>query len=547
MGNHAFSLSPQTEIKRSIIKRDSTHKTSLYADYLVPFFLDHMLPADTFNGRTSLFGRLATPKLPIMDDLYMDTFYFFVPYRLLWDNWRKLMGEQDNPGDSTSYLVPDIKVLAGDNDPHTLMDYFGLPLGKGFGDTGQEKISALPFIAYNLIWNEFFRDQNLQTRALVDKTDVQKEFQTSGHAYNYVLRKRGKRHDYFTSCTPWPQKGTAVKIPLGSTAPVIGDGKTLGLQNNHQLFGLNYYDGVQNKAYPRVALYGTNVGTSAYGTVPELNYPANSWGVSLDPTKSGLIADLSSATASTVNALRQAFQLQRLLERDARSGTRYVETIKSHFLTVCPDFRLQRPEYIGGSTCRININPVQQTSSTDEESPQGHLSAYGTVHDNNGTFNYSATEHGLVMGLVSVRANLTYQQGINRHFTKRSRYDFYWPVLANLGEQAVLNKEIYYDPAGGHDDEVFGYQEAWAEYRYKPNQISGVMRSTAPTPLDAWHLAEKFESLPVLGNTFIQSTTPLERCVAVTDEPHILLDTYTSLRCVRPMPLYSVPGMIDHF
>lgn len=516
---HLFSQIPRADIQRSSFNRSHGYKTTLDSGYLVPFFVDEVLPGDTFNLKATLFGRLATPVVPFMDNMYLETFFFFVPNRLVWDNWQKFNGEQKNPGDSTDFLIPTLE--AGKHEVGSIADYFGIPTGVSL-----DKINALPFRAYNLIYNEWFRDENLQDSLEVPTGDGPDPI----NKYNLV--RRGKRHDYFTSCLPWPQKGPGVELPLGSTAnlngtlSVPGDSYTLNVNNNGNSLSHNPNWTWQN---------GSSVN-------PTITVPTNL----IDMSKSGVTVDLSSATAITINSLRQAFQLQKLYERDARGGTRYTEILRAHFGVISPDARLQRPEYLGGSSTRININPVQQTSATDTTSPQGNLAAYGVLGDKVNGFMKSFVEHGYIIGLVNVRADLTYQQGLNRMWSRQTRFDYYWPALAHLGEQAVLNKEIYAQGTS-KDNEVFGYQERWAEYRYFPSQITGKFRSTYAQSLDVWHLAQEFAELPKLNSEFIVDNPPIARVLAVQNEPQILLDCYFSLSCVRPMPIYSVPGLVDHF
>jgi hypothetical protein len=502
--SHDFSRVPKAEIQRSVFKRDHGLKTAFDAGYLVPIFVDEALPGDTFTCSMTGFGRLATPVNPIMDNLYIETFFFAVPYRLVWDNWQKMCGEQENPGDSTDYLVP---TVSGTVTTNSLFDYMGVPIGNAL------TWNNLHGRAYNLIWNEWFRDENLQDSVTVDKGDGP---DTLG---DYVMLKRGKRHDYFTSCLPWPQKGDAVSLPLGSTAEVTYAGAVGSRVGVREAAGFQNILGLKE-----------NVGTV------------------LDSTSVGdvLYADLSTATAATINQLREAFQIQRLYERDARGGTRYTEIVRSHFGVVSPDARLQRPEYLGGGKERINVHPIAQTSSTDATTPQGNMSAFGTTGGRMGGFNKSFTEHSVIIGLACVFADLNYQQGLNRMWSRQDRWDFYWPALAHLGEQAVLNKEIYAD-GSANDDQVFGYQERYAEYRYKPSMITGVMRSDAASSLDNWHVAQDFGSLPALNASFIEENPPIDRVVAVPSEPDLLFDAYFNLKCARPMPVYSVPGLIDHF
>ena len=518
---HVFSQVPAADIPRSAFNRSFGYKTTFDAGYLVPIFVDEVLPADTFNLNLHAFARLATPLYPIMDNLFMDFFFFFVPNRLLWENWEKFNGAQDAPGDSTDYLIPQVVAPAGGWAECSIFDYFGLPT-KVAGISA----NALPFRAYNLIYNEWFRDQNLQNPTGVFTNDG-----PDGNSY-YVLRRRGKRHDYFTSCLPWPQKGPSVSLPLGSDVPIFVKDE----------FPLGNPPVIRDRMTGALVTGSTKtLGVNSAGSFTNIADTTKSY--LYDPAGT-LFADLSQATAATINQLRQAFQVQRLYERDARGGTRYVELLKAHFGVISPDFRLQRPEFLGGGTIPVNISPIAQTSSTVSTSPLGQLAAMGTARGRVG-FTKSFVEHGFIIGLVSVRADLTYQQGLPRMWSRRTRFDHYWPALAHLGEQAVLNKEIYAQGTSA-DNDVFGYQEAFAEYRYKPSQITGLLRSNATGSLDSWHLAQDFSALPVLNTTFIQDNPPVDRVIAVPDEPHFIFDSYCELRCVRPMPVYSVPGLIDH-
>ena len=526
---HQFTMIPKADIPRSSFDCQSTHKTTFDAGNLVPIYVDEVLPGDTFKLKMTAFARLSTPLFPIMDNMVMDSFFFFVPNRLIWSNWQKFMGAQANPNDSISYVIPQQVSPSGGYAIGSLQDYMGLPtVGQV---TAGQTVSHCAFWprAYNLIWNEWFRDENLQNSVTVDTGDG------PDTVSNYNLLKRGKRKDYFTSALPWPQKGTSVALPLGSIAPVLSNNSAFQLSNADQtnVFLKNASTG----GSPYAAVTGT------YSTVSNFQFGTNT----------GLYADLSAATAATINQLRQSFQIQKLLERDARGGTRYTEIIRSHFGVISPDARLQRPEYIGGGSTPININPIAQTSATGQTgatTPQGNLAAMGTALAHNHGFTQSFTEHGVIIGLVSVRADLTYQQGLSRMWSRSTRYDFYFPAFATLGEQAVLNKEIYVTGNSTQDNSVFGYQERWAEYRYYPSRISSKFRSTAAGTLDAWHLAQKFTALPTLSNSFIVDNPPVSRVVAVGDAANgqqFIFDSFFDVKKARPMPMYSVPGLIDHF
>jgi len=526
---HRFDTTPRADIPRSSFDRSHGYKTTFDAGYLVPFYADEALPGDTFNLKMTAFARLATPIKPIMDNLFMETFFFSVPVRQIWDNWEKFNGEQVNSTDSTDFAVPAID-FTNNIQNGTIFDYMGLPTN--MSDGSLLTVNALHFRAYNHIFNNWFRDQNLRQSTSLH-TDDGPDPETS-----YTLLRRRKRPDYFTSCLPFPQKGEEVTIPIAGTAPVQGIGlEGTGVFEDTPV-EVRESGGIV-RTYDPVRDFTTGPAWHMEGTSNQAGFPT-------------LFANLEDATGVSINDLRQSFQIQKIFERDARSGTRYPEILKAHFGVTDPQMLvLQRPEFLGGGSSRVNINPVQQMSETDpsgpDASPQGNLAAFGTVTLSGHGFTKSFTEHCVLIGIVNVRADLTYQQGLNRMWSRRTRFDYFWPALQGIGEQAVQEGEIMAVGNVNLDQETFGYQERYAEYRYKPSQITGKFRSNDPATLDVWHLSQEFATRPSLDTIFIEDTPPLDRVIAVQDEPHFLFDSFINLRCARPMPLYGVPGMIDHF
>jgi hypothetical protein len=555
---HRFSDAPAMYMRRTKFDRSHVYKTTFDSGKLIPVFVDEVLPGDTSSLRVRYFSRLATPVKPIMDNIYLDWFFFFVPNRLVWNHWQNFCFEQEDPDDSIDYVCPTISLIGKENDTlngvGTLWDYFGLPTGLPKTISG---INALPFRGVYLIWNEWFRDENLQKSVKIQKGDTNEVFDGSRVSEqpewlseipeSYLpCPPRGKRHDYFTSALPWTQKGPGVQISLSGNAPVFGTGSSLVFNYSGGRAGV-ICDTTSGGNAP-LKLNALASDSSVGSSVPSSNVPINAQVVGLAQSgDTGAYADLSDLSAISINSLRTAFQMQKFYERLARGGSRYTEVLRSFFGVVSPDARLQRPEFLGSFTKMMNINPIAQTSSTNDTTPQGNLSAYGVTGAKFHGFTKSFVEHGYVFGFCCARADLTYQQGINRMWTRSTVYDWYWPTFAHLGEQAVLLKEIYATGDVEQDDSVFGYQERYAEYRYKPSVICGKFRSNIKGNLDVWHLSQYFESPPKLNPEFIEEDVPIGRIIAVSSEPQFLIDIGFKYTTVRPMPMFGTPGLVDHF
>ena len=556
---HRFSDAPAMYMRRTKFDRSHVYKTTFNSGKLIPIFVDEVLPGDTTRMSINYFARLATPVKPIMDNIYLDWFFFFVPNRLVWDHWQNFCFEQEDPDDSTDYVVPSISATGNSDNAYvgSLWDYFGLPVNTSGNLSG---INALPFRGVYLIWNEWFRDENLQKSVKIQKGDVNEVLDSSRSADqpSWVFSSdtnivpglacppRGKRHDYFTSALPWTQKGPGVELPLSGNAPVYGNGNQLMFEGTSNSFRTLAVSGAANWYTGSGNMPGQPIGTGVNSTP---GAPTNtSFGLLQKGNgDSGIYADLSSVASATINSLRTAFQMQKFYERLARGGSRYTEVLRSFFGVVSPDARLQRPEFLGSFTKMVNVNPIAQTSATDNTSPQGNLSAYGVTASKFHGFTKSFVEHGYVFGFVCARADLTYQQGINKMWLRSTVYDFYWPTFAHLGEQAIELRELYAQGSEA-DTTVFGYQERYAEYRYKPSQITGKFRSSiVDGNLDVWHLSQFFSNAPTLNEEFITENPPISRIIAVQDEPQFLLDVGLRYTTVRPMPMFGTPGLVDHF
>ena len=542
-----FATLPKVDISRSRFDRSSSIKLSFNAGDIIPFYVDEVLPGDTFNIDTSKVVRMPSLITPIMDNIYLDTYFFFVPNRLVWSHWKEFNGENTQSAwiPQTEYEVPQITAPASTGwNIGTIADYMGIPTG-----VPGLSVNALPFRAYALIMNEWFRDENLSDPLNIPVDDATVVGVNTGTFVTDVAKgglpyTAAKYHDYFTSCLPAPQKGPDVTIPVsgGANLPVVPLAQTVpsDLLNNQQYTA--YYASGSPSSGNAYGLSFNSDGTqgsdqqsaTAFNVSPVIN---NLWAV-----------DQGSVSAATINQLRMAFQVQKLYERDARGGTRYIEILKSHFGVTSPDARLQRPEYLGGNRIPITINQILQQSETTSTSPQGTPVGQSLTTDVHSDFTKSFVEHGFVIGLLVARYDHTYQQGLERFWSRKSRFDYYWPVFANIGEQAVLNQEIYAQ-GNAEDTEVFGYQEAWADYRYKSNRVAGEMRSTYAQSLDVWHLGDDYDTLPSLSDSWIrEDKTTIDRVIAVTSavSHQFFADIYVKNRTTRPMPMYSIPGLIDH-
>ncbi len=525
------SMVEGSRVPRSRFIGSWTRKTAFDAGYLVPFLLDEVLPGDHLSYDVEAYIRLSTPLFPLFDNQRIDTFFFFVPNRLVWVNWVKFMGETSNvPGvQPETVTVPTVISPAGGFAQGSLHDHMGLPVAGQITPGETIQVNALPLRAYNLIWNEWFRDQNVEAKLTVSTGD-------GVDGTGFAVRRRAKAHDYFTSALPWPQKWTAPSVAIGGLAPIIGLGAITTTANTGPL-------AVQE-----------NQGAASYDFFKNLwdATAINQVAMKMDHAVTGVpqvYADLSEASGVAINTLRQAWMIQSLLERDARGGTRYVELIRSHFDVISPDFRLARPEYIGGGQSPLNITPIAQTAPDSSDNGLGSLGAAGTSAGQHRA-SYAATEHGYILGLINVRTELSYQQGVHKMWTRSTRYDFYWPSLAGLGEQAILRQELYCTGVDADDQTVFGYQERWHEYRTRTSEVTGIMRSTAAGTLDAWHLAQKFTAPPTLNSTFIQDNPPMDRVLAAGSlavGQQYLADILIKRNAVRPIPMYGTPAQLGRF
>ena len=544
--NTRFALNPTNlDIARSTFRRDHSVKLSFNVGDVIPFYVDEVLPGDTFQLKTSMVARLQTLLTPMMDNLYLDTYFYFVPNRIVWQHWRELMGENTQSAwiPKTEYSVPQVTAPEGGWSIGSIADYMGIPTG-----VANLSVNALPFRAYALIMNEWFRDENLSDPLNIPVDDATLAGSNGTNYITDVVKggmpfKAAKFHDYFTSALPAPQKGPDVTIPVsqGSNLPVV----PLPDKVSDSLLTQNYTAKFMNGSPTR----DSGIFFTTSGTQTSVNVSTSGNGAMIPVINNLWAIDDGSVSAATINQLRMAFKIQKLYEKDARGGTRYIEILKSHFGVTSPDARLQRPEYLGGNRIPVNINQVVQNSATQADgTPLGDTAAFSVTTDVHGDFIKSFVEHGFVIGIMVARYDHTYQQGLERFWSRRDRLDYYFPVFANIGEQPILNKEIYAQGTD-QDNEVFGYQEAWADYRYKPSRVAGEMRSKAPTSLDVWHLADEYTQLPKLSDAWIrEDKTNVDRVLAVTSSVsnQMFADLYIQCKATRPMPMYSIPGLIDH-
>lgn len=501
---HDFGQTPNLHAERSTFDMSHGHVTTFDAGYLIPIYNAEVLPGDTINLRTNGLARLNTPLFPFYTGVHIKTYFFYVPWRILWTNFVRMMGERDNPDDSIDFMFPTVNLTSTNCTEGTLFDYFGLPIRRNIGD-----INSMAFRAYNRIWNEWFRDQNLQDKVFEHTDD-------SDSASAYRLLKRNKKHDYFTSCLPWPQKGDEVQLPFEGRARVR-TGAAVGGEPNM------YSD--WTGLYHRLDSSNNDL---------RMDYMSSSYF-----TNNTMYVDPSDFDI-TIRDLREASQMQKILERDARGGTRYLERIRSMYGVTNPDARLQRPEYLGGGADYLNVNPVPQVSATTGDSPQGNLASYATFNINGG-FEHSFLEHGTVIGLACVAADLGYQQGVPRSWTRKTREDLHDPLLEHIGDQPVYTRELYAGTAS--DDKVFGYQERFGEYRFQQSYVSGKMSSDAEQPLDAWHVYQDFSNAPTLSSDFIEENPPIDRLVAVQDQPQFTADLWHTVQHTRPLSTRGIPGL----
>ena len=548
--SHSFAFLPDVNKPRNLFDRSHTFKTTFDAGYMIPIMVDEVLPGDTITlNNLSTFIRLNPLVTPIMDDLYCELFAVYGSNRLVWDNSKRFFGEQDNPTDSIDYIIPQLKIPSGGFPEGSIADYFGLPTKvtpNNDDPDDDETVNALPFRLANLFYNEWVRDENLQNALDVPKGDGPDTwYLADGTTERYPLFRRRKRKDYITSGTPSLQKGDPVMLPLGTSAPVIGNGKAIGLTDGTSTYGLNTFnDATYSFLNASADSYGSDVGTSAAGLNP-LGY--QSFGLTKDGAYSGLICDLSNATASDISQFRQAIQVQAFNELNNRFGSKYTEIVLGHFGVRSPDARLQRPEILGVASIPLDISVVPQSSSTDATSPQGNLTSYGVFNSNPSnslSFSHSFTEHGYVFIFANVRAHLIYQQGIDRMWSRKTRLDFAWPILSNTSDQAILNKEVYFSGVASNDNDVFNYNERYAEYRYFPSKVTGLFRSNATGTLDSYHFAQNFTQTPTYSSQFIEDNPPISRALAIQSEPAFLADFYFDMTEARVLPMFGIPASL---